>query len=340
MSGQRTADGTQIRDRIDRYLHDSGLGGRQARIVPLTGDASDRKYFRIVAADGASIVLALHAGAIDYATLPFANVSGLMQAIRLPVPAILGHSDELGIVALQDLGDLTLQAHLGAAPPADHAALYRQAVALIDTLQRKGAELASDRYLPYGIAFDVEKLTWELEFFTKHFVEGYRGVRFAAGEREALAEEWSAVAEELAAEPRVLCHRDYHSRNLMLCDGSLYIIDFQDARMGPDTYDLVSLLRDSYMDVSDAQLEELIAYFLALSPRDGDRAFRRRFDLMALQRNLKALGTFGYQTITRRNPVYIQYMPRTLRYGRTVLDKYPRFTRLRGLLARHVEELR
>jgi aminoglycoside/choline kinase family phosphotransferase len=148
----------------------------------------------------------------------------------------------------------------------------------------------------------------------------------------------------------VLCHRDYHSRNLMLHDGSLYIIDFQDARMGPDTYDLASLLRDSYVDIADRDLDDLIAYFLALKGRaaadavlpdlDGaSRDFRRRFDLMALQRNLKALGTFGYQTMTRQNPVYIQYMPRTLRYARTNLAKYPRFARLRELLAAHVDEL-
>jgi aminoglycoside/choline kinase family phosphotransferase len=129
----------------------------------------------------------------------------------------------------------------------------------------------------------------------------------------------------------------------MLHDGSLYVIDFQDARMGPDTYDLVSLLRDSYVDIADRDLDDLIAYFLALQRRAGTgdvENFRRRFDLMAVQRNLKALGTFGYQTITRGNPVYIQYMPRTLRYVRTNLEKYPRFARLRELLATHVEELR
>jgi aminoglycoside/choline kinase family phosphotransferase len=112
--------------------------------------------------------------------------------------------------------------------------------------------------------------------------------------------------------------------------------------MGPDTYDLVSLLRDSYVDIADRDLDDLVAYFLALQRRAGAEDvenFRRRFDLMAVQRNLKALGTFGYQTITRGNPVYIQYMPRTLRYVRTNLAKYPRFARLRELLATHVEEL-
>ncbi len=343
MTEHRTSDGHQVRVRIDQYLRDSGLAARSSRVVPLTGDASDRKYFRIIPSDGPSLVIALHADAIDFAVLPFANVAGLLRRIPLPVPDILGHSDPLGIVALQDLGDVTLQAHLGAASPAEHAALYRQAVALIELLQRRGADLQSDRYLPYGVAFDVEKLAWELDFFTKHFIEGYRGATLTAAERRALGEEWATVVQELAAEPRVLCHRDYHSRNLMLSDASLYIIDFQDARMGPDTYDLASLLRDSYVDIADRELDEFIAYFLALkgpAPAGDLDEFRRRFDMMALQRNLKALGTFGYQTITRRNPVYIQYMPRTLKYVRLNLEKYARFGRLREILAAHIDELR
>jgi N-acetylmuramate 1-kinase len=343
MSDQRTAEGLQLRERIDLFLGESGVAGRDALVFPLTGDASDRKYFRIIASDGLSIVLALHAGPIDYATLPFARVSELLRLIPLPVPEILGHSSALGILALQDLGDVTLQAHLGAATADEHAALYREAVALIETLQRAGEAFRSSAYPPYSIAFDVEKLTWELDFFLKHFVEAYRGVVLQPREREAFAAEWSQIVDDLASEPRVLCHRDYHSRNLMLHDGRLHIIDFQDARMGPDTYDLVSLLRDSYVDIDEAEVEQLIAYFLELKtaagqPTDRD-SFRRRFDLMALQRNLKALGTFGFQTTTRRNPVYIQYIPRTLRHVKTNLDKYPRFAALRRLLAERIDEL-
>ena len=346
---KRTAEGVELRERIDRYLAANGLEGPGTRVVPLTGDASDRRYFRIIRPEGDSIVLALHAGPIEFASLPFANVAELLRQMPLPVPAVLGHSDPLGILALQDLGDVTLQAHLGAATPTEHAALYRQAVAFIELLQRRGAEIDPNGYVAYRNAFDVEKLTWELNFFVKHFIEGYRGAALTAAGRGALDEEWSSIATELASEPRVLCHRDYHSRNLMLHDGSLYIIDFQDARMGPDTYDLVSLLRDSYVDIADRELDELVAYFLALKGcgdsalPEGDRTsleFRRRFDLMALQRNLKALGTFGYQTMTRRNTVYIQYMPRTLRYARTNLDKYPRFERLWELLSEHINELR
>lgn len=339
MTDQRTRDDSAVRDRIDQYLALSGLAAPGVRVLPLTGDASDRRYFRIISPDRPSTVLALHADAIDFSSLPFANVARLLRQVPLPVPAILGHSDVLGIVALEDLGDVTLQAHLGAASPAEHRALYRQAVALIDLLQRRGAELASNDYPAYGITFDVEKLTWELNFFVRHFLEAYRGAALGSDDRAKLDEEWAAITRELAAEPRVLCHRDYHSRNLMLHDGRLYIIDFQDARMGPDTYDLASLLRDSYVDIADRELDELIAYSLALKGLTDTAEFRRRFDLMSLQRNLKALGTFGYQT-TRGNPVYIQYMPRTLNYARMTLEKYPRFARLRDLLAVHVEELR
>jgi N-acetylmuramate 1-kinase len=225
--------------------------------------------------------------------------------------------------------------------------LYRQAVSFIEVLQRRGEELASPEYLPYTIAFDVEKLSWELQFFTKHFLEAWRGAIISPAAREALTHEYSAIVEELASERRVLCHRDYHSRNLMLHEGSLYIIDFQDARMGPDTYDLVSLLRDSYVDFTETQVEELMAYFLAVrgglgAPSAGatdHQEFRRRFDVMALQRNLKALGTFGFQTSTRGNPVYIQYIPRTLNYVKANLAKYPRFERLRDLLSEYVDEL-
>ena len=341
MTTQPTAISAEPRQRIDAYLQQSGLASFSPRIVPLTGDASDRRYFRILLKDASSIVLSLYATAIDFESLSFVNVARLFAQMPVPVPTVIGHADDIGVLALQDLGDVTLQAHLGAASPAEHAALYRQAVALIATMQKRGAELASPSYVPYGIAFDVEKLTWELDFFTKHFIEAYRGVVIPPPNREALRAAFAELVEVLASEPRVLCHRDYHSRNLMLHEGQLYIIDFQDARMGPDTYDLASLLRDSYVDLPEATVRELLAYFLALKGESGsEREFRSRFDLMALQRNLKALGTFGYQTTARRNPVYIQYIPRTLRYLRDNLDNLPQFGRLRELLATHVDEFR
>lgn len=338
---RRQPENAATRDRVQEYIDRTSPASQPLRVVPLTGDASDRKYFRVLSQDAPSRVLALYPGAFEYEGMPFVNVAALLAKMPVPIPAILDHADDLGVIVLEDLGDVTLQAHLGAAPPADHAALYRQAVALIEVLQRRGAELESQEFLPYRVAFDVEKLTWELDFFIKHFLEAYRGVVLDDATRGALRGECALIVEQLASEPRVLCHRDYHSRNLMLHQDQLYIIDFQDARMGPDTYDLVSLVRDSYVDLTDQTVEDLIAYFLALKGlAANEREFRERFDLMALQRNMKALGTFGYMTIARRNPVYIQYIPRTLRYVRNNLVSHDRFGRLHDLLASFVDELR
>jgi aminoglycoside/choline kinase family phosphotransferase len=344
MTTLKSTPDTELPEAIARYLERSGLHAPRAQVLPLTGDASDRRYFRVRPRDADSFVLALHTAPFAFDALPFVNVAGLLAEVPVPIPAILGHADDLGILALQDLGDMTLQAHLGAATPSEHTALYRQAIGFIGAIQDRGRDLVSDRYVPYGIAFDVEKLTWELDFFVKHFVVAYLGAAITPTDRAAIADECAAIVRELAGEARVLCHRDYHSRNLMWRDGQLFIIDFQDARMGPDTYDLASLLRDSYVDITDEALDDYVAYFLALRggtpSRDEAVEFRRRFDLMALQRNLKALGTFGYQTATRRNPVYIQYIPRTLHYARSNLAKYPRFAGLRELLGLYVSELR
>jgi len=334
---------TPLPDAVLAYLERAGLAGTGATVVPLSGDASDRRYFRLRQPGHPSVVLALHPGPFDVRALPFVNVSELLAQVPVPIPAILDHAGDLGMLVQQDLGDVTLQALLGAASADEHHALYRQAVGFIVALQQRGGELASDRYLPYRVAFDVDKLTWEMEFFVKHFCLAYRGAALSDGERADLGAEWALIVEELAGEARVLCHRDYHSRNLMWSDDQLYLIDFQDARMGPDTYDLVSLLRDSYVDMADDQLDALITHFLSLKGSSAvcheAHEFRRRFDLMSLQRNLKALGTFGYMTATRQNPVYRQYIPRTLHYAHANLVKYERFARLRALLAPHIPEL-
>ena len=325
------------RARVDACLQRARLDGPHVRVVPLTGDASTRQYFRILRPDNPSVVLAVYDAPFTFDDLPFVNVCRLFTSVPLPVPAIAGHADDLGILILEDLGDVTLQAHLGVTQPTEHAALYQQATEFVFRMQRRGAELESPEFVSYGIAFDRDKLMWELNFFVKHFMEAYCGVTLPGAEREALDAEFLAIADELAGEPRVLCHRDYHSRNLMLHNRQLFIIDFQDARMGPDTYDLASLLRDSYIDLTEARIDELICGYLKL----GDAAtstpaafaeYRRRFDVMSVQRNLKALGTFGHQTTSRNNPVYIQYIPRTLSYARANLERYPRFARLRELL--------
>jgi hypothetical protein len=340
MHSDQSPDAASTHVRIERFLAETHADCLS--VVALAGDASDRQYFRVILRNAPPQVLSVYPGALDIDTLPFITVAQLLRALSLPIPHVLAHSNALGILALEDLGDVTLQAHLRTASADAQEALYKEAITLIATMQRRGQELASSDYVPYRLRFDVAKLTSELQFFTTHFLEAYRGARLDDAARSALAREYAVIAEELAAEPQVLCHRDYHSRNLMLHEGRLYIIDFQDARMGPDTYDLASLLRDSYVDLYDERVDSLIAWFLterAASEVD-DRDFRRRFDLMALQRNLKALGTFGFQATARENSAYVPHIPRTLAYVRANLSRYARFGNLRDLLATCLDELR
>ncbi len=331
-----TIDDGGVGTRVVSYLERHGLAARGARVIPLAGDASDRRYLRVLLPDAPSVVLAVHTQAFVYATLPFVNVAELFERMSLPVPRILGHDDDLGILALEDLGDVTLQARLEEASQAEAVALYRQAIDVIATMQRRGHDLASARYVPYGLAFDVEKLMWEMEFFITHFLEAYLGTSIRGAERAAIRGELGRLVEALAAEPRVLCHRDFHSRNLMTHADRVWVIDFQDARMGPDTYDVVSLLRDSYVEVNQPLVNDLVGYFLEQKGASGsDVEFRRRFDLMAVQRHLKALGTFGYQATTKRNPAYVAYVPRTVRDVRATLERVAPCAALREMLAPH-----
>ncbi len=329
--------GTDDLRRVRTYLERTGLAA--AAIDELPGDASDRRYVRVRAADGASQVLLVHRGPIDAATLPFVNVARLLARMDVPAPAVRGSAGDLGILALEDLGDLTLERFLATATAAQRRAVYADAVDLIARLQRRGRELASPAYRPFTLAFDEDKLAWELDFFVEHFLLGHRRAALSAAARAALAAELRAVARELAAEPRVLCHRDFHSRNLMLHAGRLHVIDFQDARLGPATYDLVSLLRDCYVRHEPSFVAEMVAHYHERAGSPGGAAFLDRFDLMSVQRHLKALGTFGYQATAAGNERYLSAVPRTLGYLADVFRRTPRLDRLRTLLSPSLPEL-
>jgi hypothetical protein len=155
---------------------------------------------------------------------------------------------------------------------------------------------------------------------------------------------FQAIAELLAGQPRVFTHRDYHSRNLIVDGARLGVIDFQDALMGPAAYDLASLLRDAYIALDEALIDELIAAYLDRMEQAGaglgDRAaFRRLFDLTSIQRNLKAAGRFVYIDRVKKNPKFLADIPRVLGYVRRNLETYPELATLRKHLTPYVPEL-
>lgn len=309
------------------------------QVIPLSGDASTRRYFR-VEHRGTSWILALYPEPFDPEQLPFLVMRNLLASWGLPVPELAGQDGARGVLLLEDLGDLTLQQKLKTASPAEQEEHYRDAVDQLVVLQREAAK-GPQRADCFHVAFDLEKLSWELHYFLKHFLEGYRGCNLSTEDRSILSGGFHQLAAEIASWPRVLCHRDYHSRNLMWHENGLYWIDFQDARMGPATYDLVSLLRDSYVELEEDFIAERAEEFRQKAlPGESRELFLRHFELMSVQRNLKALGTFGYMASVRGNRVYLPYIPRTLSHARRNLMRHPELAGMWRVLAAHVRELR
>jgi N-acetylmuramate 1-kinase len=175
----------------------------------------------------------------------------------------------------------------------------------------------------------------EMHFFLTHFVRGLCKMELSAASSSSLEEFFLTICRTLAAQPRIFTHRDFHSRNLMLHKGRLVMIDFQDARMGPAQYDLASLLRDSYVTLPEDLVEELlIAYMdeVQETTKDSRDRFRYIFDVMSLQRNIKALGTFGYQLSVRGNHRYAASIPLTAAYVSRNISLYPEFARFRSVV--------
>jgi hypothetical protein len=309
-----------------------------ARLTRLAGDASNRLYFRVEPEVAETRILALLPGPFDPVELPFLEVSKLFQAIPLRVPEIYEVDGDLGILLLEDLGDELLQdvVERGCTEVRKNA-LYRESVSMLVRLQARGAELSAEGHPfgPFRTAFDGKKFGEELAFFRLHFLEGFSGRTLSSRDLGELDSEFRSLASELASQPYALCHRDYHSRNLILFGDEIAVIDHQDARMGPRCYDLASLLNDSYVAHEAALVREMKELF----SREGGADVAAEYDVAALQRNLKALGTFGYQISARGNDVYRRYIPQTLALVRANLEANPRWDRLRSALAKHLPEL-
>jgi aminoglycoside/choline kinase family phosphotransferase len=327
--------------RLAEYLRThKGVSSDRIGVVALSGDASTRRYFRLTPPGGGSSIVALYPDPFDATATPFYTVGEALIRMGLPVPKLLDHDGPLGVYEQEDLGDRTLQQVLEEATPLQKIDLYREAIDEIVMAQRE-APRAPQRAVCFHTAFDIEKLSWELHYFEKHFLELHRKVDLSVEDRSRLAESFHAFASQIASWPRVLCHRDYHSRNLMHRNRRLYWIDYQDARMGPATYDLASLLRDSYVTLDEEFVKDRAEEFRQKGAPGETRAiFEQRFELMSIQRNLKALGTFGFMAVVRNNPVYLPYIPRTLAHVKRNLDRHPELASLATVLRRHIEELK
>lgn len=325
----------------------------------LTGDASTRSYFRAEARDRTVIVavygapfdeteravdrLARAEAANPSARLTFSNdpcahieVTALLIGGGLPVPRVLATSGADAAMLIEDVGDLRLQDWLNDRPGSDVEGAYRHALELVVRIQEATQRALTADSICSHLAFDEAKLRWELGFFFANYFNKYLKVKLAPGTANAVQQDFKALCCELAARPRVLSHRDYHARNLMMHNGRMFIIDHQDARMGPASYDVASLLSDPYTTLSREVVLELVEWFIEKKassklPLADVGEFRDELALMTVQRMLKAIGTYASQAALG-NAVYVSYIEPALERALAAMKSLGRFDATRALL--------
>lgn len=299
------------------------------QISRLTGDASSRSYFRITTPSQKTIVLMKMPEAFDVNDFAYLEDYRLFRGAGVSLAEIYHMVPETGFVFLQDLGDYTFYELYPSWDRKEILSHYIRALELLNCIEKIQPKST--------LTFDEQKFVWELNYFHQYFLEKLRGVLLSSQEASELQDFYRMLARELADQPRVFCHRDYHSRNLMVHEQAVYVIDFQDARFGPVTYDLASLMYDSYIQLPPDLRLELERFFFLHHP-DG-KLQRFEYPRMCLQRNLKALGTFGYQVSMLDRPFYLQFVAPTLSYVRSHFEKLPEYAGMKRLLAKHLPEL-
>jgi N-acetylmuramate 1-kinase len=309
------------------------LGGFDLESLrPASGDASFRRYFRVNSARATHVVMDAPPGKED--CRPFVRIAGYLQAMGLHGPRVECANIDEGFLLLSDLGSTQylaeLQAHAGRAEQ-----LYGDALQALATMQLKGT--AFQQELP---PYDEKLLRFELSLFSDWLCERYLGVRFSGDE----VGEWHDVCDLLVAsalaQPRVFVHRDFHSRNLMLvAENNPGILDFQDAVEGPLTYDLVSLLKDCYIQWPAARIQNWALGFRSMSQTAltlTSDTFMRSFELMGVQRQLKAAGIFARLNLRDGKSSYMRDIPRTLNYILEIAPRYPDLAFLAGVIRERV----
>lgn len=299
-----------------------------SRPVPASADASFRRYFRVTRCGETFIVM--DAPPTQEPCEPFVRISGWLRQMGLNAPEVLAWDETKGFMLLSDLGQQTYQQAL---TPQTADRLYGDALSALVRLQVKGAE-----YVARLPAYDAQRLGDEMALFAHWLVGIHLNLEVPADWEQVV----QALVENALAQPQVFVHRDYHSRNLMVSDPNPGILDFQDALVGPLTYDAVSLLRDCYLrwpeqkviQWRDAWFAQLVE--AGVQQRRDHAAFVRAFDLMGVQRHLKAAGIFARLWHRDGKARYLEDIPNTLRYIVEVGRAWPETASLAHWVAERV----
>jgi N-acetylmuramate 1-kinase len=306
------------------------FSGINMQITPASSDASFRRYFRVMFADARTPLIVMDAPPDKEDCAPFIHAAAQFAKSGVRVPTVLQQELSQGFLLLDDLGNTTYLTALAQTSAADP--LYRRALAALVQLQTGTDKTA---FAPYDRAL----LQRELDLFPDWYITKHISMPLSPAMRKTLDTTFNSLIENNLAQPTVAVHRDYHSRNLMVTPpNSPGILDFQDAVNGPITYDLVSLLRDAYVEWEEPQqLDWAIRYWeaarkagLPVNPEFGD--FYRDFEWMGLQRHLKVLGIFARLYHRDGKDGYLKDLPLVLRYVRKTCARYQAFKGLLNLL--------
>jgi aminoglycoside/choline kinase family phosphotransferase len=314
---------------------DTTLDSTVYRVFSLAGDASTRRYFRVVL-DQSSWVL-MKWEPYDPNNYPFISVLNHFKKNKIHVPQVVKQAPSQGLVLLEDLGDLTLERRFWESQSQDSSfEFYKMAIDEVLKIHGAATDDKSD-CSAFRIQFDTEKLLWELNYGKDNLISGILKHSLSDKAAREINRIFVDICEKLHREPKRIAHRDYHSRNLMIKLDEMRVIDFQDARLGPIQYDLVSLLKDSYVNLNTAMSEALLAYYL-----DGAKAFlpenfsRHQFDyiyeLQSIQRCFKACGSFASFYHQREDRRYLKYLSETLKRVLTSLSLFPEYQAFTDLI--------
>jgi N-acetylmuramate 1-kinase len=302
------------------------------RIEPASSDASFRRYFRVFRGSGTYIVM--DAPPEREAVRPYLKVSGLLEQLGAHVPHVHHADVGRGLLLLEDLGTTLYLERLNAGD--DPGRLYQDALAVLAAVQVRGRAVCGE--LP---PYDHAALERELALMPEWFLGRHLALPPSSADAQLLAETFAFLIREALAQPQVFVHRDYHSRNLMVVsERNPGIIDFQDALRGPVSYDLVSLLKDCYIEWPRARVVEWVGGYRSLLASQGgvvgdsEAEFLRWFDLIGVQRHVKVLGIFCRLWYRDGKAGYLPDLPRTLGYVRDTCTRY----RELGAFGRFIEE--
>ncbi len=309
-------------DWIAAFLPVSQQVQRPIELQPLAGDAGFRRYFRVA---GQSSLIAVDSPPEKEKNQAYIAVSMAFQRYGIVTPKIVAVDFANGFFLLEDFGLQLLQPELTSEnPPAAVAERYSQAETILREIQRVAPE-------PRVFSlYDARELQVEMDLFAEWFVAELLGISLDQDEQKMLRQLCEDLIDSAIEQPQVVVHKDFHSRNLMLLeDNRLGVIDFQDALIGPITYDLVSLLKDCYLHLPTDRVELRALDFKRTLEADkqlnnmSDEEFLRSFDKMGLQRHIKVLGIFARLSLRDGKSGYLNDLPLVIRYTLEAAQRYP-----------------